>query len=421
MFNFFDGMGGMPGQGQEEQEDVDTETMYKTLGVAKNAEANQIKKAYRKMAMRHHPDKGGDPEKFKEITKAHEILSDPEKREKYDRGGEKALEGGGGGGGGGAQDIFSAMFGGHGGGGHRGPRKGKDVLFRLKVQLDDLYSGATKSLRLTKNVVCDGCAGKGGKGVMKCSGCKGRGVRLIVRQLGPGMIQQMQAQCDQCDGEGEIIPPSGRCRECGGNKVCETKTTLKVHINKGMANGEKVMFRGEADQQPGLEPGDVVVQLECVEHPIFTRKGTNLFFKKKISLVEALCGFEFSMTHLDGRVLLVKSDAGTVYEHNCMKVIRDEGMPMAKNPTQTGNLYIEFLVEFPKSITPEQRKLLKKALPKPESMDDDDYDPEEVEEVELQNVDMDAERRKFAEARRGEAYDEDEGGGGGQQQQCRAQ
>lgn len=419
MFNsFFDDMGGMPGRGGPD-EDVDTEGMYKILGLEKTADANQIKKAYRKLAMRHHPDKGGDPEKFKEITKAHEILSDPEKREKYDKYGEKGLEAGGGGGGG-ANDIFSAMFGGGRGGGQRGPRKGKDVLFRLKVELEDLYNGASKTLRLTKNVLCKGCDGKGGKGVAKCSTCKGRGVRLIVRQLGPGMLQQMQAACDDCEGEGEIIPPAGRCKECRGQKVMEDKTTLKVNINKGMSNGSKIVFRGEAHQQPGIEPGDVVVILECQEHENFKRKGRHLFIKKKISLVEALTGFSFSLEHLDDRTLLVTSDENTVYNDGCFKVIRDEGMPMEKNPTQTGNLYIEFEVEFPKTLKADAKRTLKKVLPKATNgtvM----FDDEDAEEVMLVDVNMDEERMKFEQARRAEAYEDDDEGHGPQQAQCRTQ
>jgi DnaJ family protein A protein 2 len=423
MFNFFGGDdfgGGFGGRQAREEEPVDNSSLYKALGIEKSADAGAIKKAYRILAMKHHPDKGGDPEKFKEITKANEILSDPEKRAKYDKYGEKGLQEGGGGGGHG--DIFNAMFG--GGGGQRGPRKGKDVLFKLKVSLDDLYNGGQKTLRLTKNVVCVGCQGKGGEGVMKCTACKGRGIRTILRQLGPGMLQQMQTHCDQCEGQGEIVPPSGKCKECKGQKVEEKQTQIKVHINKGMANGEKVVFRGEADQAPGMEPGDVVVQLDCVEHSLFKRKGTHLFYKKKISLLESLVGFSFQLLHMDNRVLTVKSDGTTVYENGCVKVIRDEGMPKAANPTQTGDLYIEFEVEFPKQLASDARKSLKTLLPRPA--------PEEavkatgtVEQVVLEDVNMDEERQRFAaEAhRRREAYDDEgeERQERGQQAQCRQQ
>lgn len=151
--------------------------------------------------MRH---QGGDEDTFKAITKAYEILGDEEKRKLYDQYGEKGVKPGGGGGGG-AGDIFTQMFGGgRGGGGRGGPRKGGDVLFRLEVGLDDLYNGATKKLRLTRQVICKSCGGTGGEDVRTCTTCKGHGVRLIIRRLGPGMIQQMQAQCDECDGEGQV-------------------------------------------------------------------------------------------------------------------------------------------------------------------------------------------------------------------------
>jgi DnaJ family protein A protein 2 len=238
------------------------------------------------------------------------------------------------------------------------------------------------------------------------------------------MLQQMQTHCDQCDGQGEIVPPSGKCKECKGQKVEEKQTQIKVHINKGMANGEKVVFRGEADQAPGMEPGDVVVQLDCVEHPLFKRKGGHLFYKKKITLLESLVGFSFQLLHMDGRVLQVKSDGATVYENGCFKVIRDEGMPKAANPTQTGDLYIEFEVEFPKHLNSDARKSLKTLLPRP---------PQEeavkatgaVDQVVLEDVNMEEERQRFAADahRRREAYDDEgeERQERGQQAQCRQQ
>jgi len=432
-FNFFGeggGGGGFPGghgHGHgEPDEPADTEKYYELLGAKKTATANEIKKAYRKQAMRHHPDKGGDENLFKEISKAYEVLSDEKKRGLYDKYGEKGVEAGGGGGGGGMDpgDLFSFFGGGGGGGGgRRGPRKGKDVLFRLKVGLEDLYNGANKKLRLTKQVICKPCDGEGGTGVAKCTTCKGRGVRVVIRQLGPGMIQQMQAQCDACDGEGEIIPPGKRCSSCRGEKVQKVKKTLEVHVEKGMRHGQKVVFRGESDEAPGISPGDVIVVLEQVEHEYFVRKTQHLFYKKKISLLESLTGFSHFIEHLDGRVLEVKSDPNTIYEPGCVKCVRDEGMPNERNPFIRGNMYIEYDVEFPSGgLSAAAKKQLAKVLPagKPEKKPT----TEEIEEVTLSNVDMDVEKQRWQEESRarGEAYDEDEQRPGqGEQASCRAQ
>ena len=145
------------------------------------------------------------------------------------------------------------MFGGGGGGGRgeRGPRgkaKGEDVVFPLKVTLEDLYNSTSKKLRLTKSVICVQCAGKGGKGEATCRECKGHGVKLVIRQLGPGMIQQMQAACGACKGTGNVMAEKDKCKKCGGEKVTKEKKTLEVFITKGMRHSEKIVFNGEADE-----------------------------------------------------------------------------------------------------------------------------------------------------------------------------
>ena len=243
----------------------DNSKFYDALGVAKNADAAEIKKAYRKAAIKNHPDKGGDPEKFKEVTAAYEVLSDPEKREIYDTYGEEGLKDGPGGGPGGGSpfDIFeSAMFGGNpfgpGGGGGRGgrsrQRKGEDVVHGLKVSLEDLYNGVTKKLSLAKNVLCPKCDGKGSKSGASghCGTCKGSGVRVVVRQIAPGMVQQMQTVCNDCRGSGQVISEKDKCGQCRGQKVVQEKKVLEVHIEKGMVNNQKIVFQGR-----GM-PGDIV-------------------------------------------------------------------------------------------------------------------------------------------------------------------
>lgn len=279
-----------PGMGRPKK-DVDTTKFYKALGVEKSASESEIKKAYRKLAVVHHPDKGGDPEKFKEITRAYEVLSDSEKRSRYDKFGEDGVEDGGGGD---ATDIFSHFFGGGGGGGgSKRKQKTKDVNQSLKVTLEQMYNGHTKKMAITRKVIDKQ------KGVQECSDCGGRGVKVQTIRMGP-MIQQMQSACDSCGGQGKTF------------KTKQDREVLEVMVQKGSPDGHKVVFREMADEHPDADTGDVNFILKQEEHPVFKRKGADLFMEKTISLVEALCGFEMSITHLDGRKLLVKTNPGDI-------------------------------------------------------------------------------------------------------------
>lgn len=185
----------MGGKGGGRSKNVDTSKFYKLLEVDKNSNEAEIKKAYRRLAVKHHPDKGGDPEKFKEITRAYEVLSDQDKRAKYDKFGEEGLDNDGPGD---ASDIFEAFFGGGGrrGGGTRRRQKTKDVVQNLKVTLEQMYSGYTKKMAITRQVIDKK------KGVQECRECDGRGVKVEVVRMGP-MIQQMQSQCHNCGGQGK--------------------------------------------------------------------------------------------------------------------------------------------------------------------------------------------------------------------------
>lgn len=272
---------------------VDTTKFYKTLEVEKNSSEPEIKKAYRKLAVKHHPDKGGDPEKFKEVTRAYEVLSDSEKRAKYDRGGEEALDGDGGGD---PSDIFEAFFGGggrRGSGGGRKRQKTKDVQQSLKVTLEQMYNGQTKKMAITRQVVDKK------KGVQECRECGGRGVTVQVVRMGP-MVQQMQSACGACGGQGKSF------------KTSSDREVLEVLIQKGSPDNHKVVFKEKADEHPDADTGDVIFVLKQQEHAVFKRRGADLYIERKISLVEALCGFELEVIHLDGRKLLIKTAPGDI-------------------------------------------------------------------------------------------------------------
>ncbi|KAG1054372.1 hypothetical protein G6F43_003607 [Rhizopus delemar] len=387
---------------------------YELLEVETDATEHEIKKA-----MKYHPDKNPDEgDRFKEISHAYEILSDPEARATYDQFGEEGPGGAGGGFGMSADELFANLFGGGGGdfgfgGGDfyggpppQRPQKGESMKYPLSVSLEDLYMGKHTKLALEKNVICSNCDGKGGKtgATKKCGTCKGRGFKVAMRQVGMGMIQQMQVPCDDCGHTGEIA--KDRCKKCKGKKVTVEKKYIDIFIEKGMSDGQKIVQKGEGDQEPGIEPGDVILVLDQKEHAVFERKGADLLCKVKISLTEALCGFDkVIVTHLDGRGIRVKNLPGNVIKPGMVKRVSNEGMPTYKRPDNRGDLYIQFDVEFPDDgfAAVEKLKELETILPKGSTNTSAKHDI--VDECHLMNATLEA----FGSSSQSRnAYDEDD-------------
>lgn len=402
--HFGHGGGRRPGGRGRPSANVDTTKLYETLGVEKDADQKAIKKAYRKMAIKHHPDKGGDEHTFKEVNAAYEILSDEEKRAKYDKYGLEGLEDGGGPSGG-PEDLFSMFFGGGGGRRSAGPRRGEDVNHPLKVSLEDLYNGKTVKLAITRQVIV------GDSKV--CDECDGQGVVVELRQIALGMVQQMQRRCTACSGEGY------QCKRKREREV------LEVLVEKGMKHQQKIVFRGKADEKPNTEPGNINFIVQEKEHPVFKRKGADLLVSKSLSLYEALCGFEWKIEHLDGRDLIVRSQPGEVIQPETsdrrpfVKIIPNEGMPSHGNPFVKGNLFILFTVKFPSDgdLDADAVEALKKVLPKPSSESDTadvDMDAETTEVVHLEHGDVKLFGKGGA-ASHSANYDSDEDGEGGPQ------
>lgn len=395
-----------------------TKLTHTSQNVDKQASQEEIRKAYRKLAREHHPDKGGDEKLFKEIQEAYDCLSDADKKELYDQGGKEAVERGGAGGG--AEDLFSSLFGGGGGGGRRpsqrGPQKGEPVVHKLQVTLEHLYRGKTFKMAISRQRVKYPEGMSRDQATSMCTTCNGQGAVLKVQRMGP-MMTQVQARCPDCGGQGKSFK--------AGVSVFQEKKQLEVRVDPGMKHGQKIVMASEADETPGVEPGDLIFILVQQEHEFYQRKGADLAMEKEITLREALCGFKFAVKHLDERTIIIKSNPGEIIKPDSFKLIAGEGMPRWKRPFEKGRLFILFKVKFPETLDAETKKVLEKAFPASSPAPVIPPVGEHVEEIEtpLAATTVEEFGKVGHSADTGNAYDSDEDGekrgpGGGQPVQC---
>eukprot|EP00824_Muranothrix_gubernata_P008144 TRINITY_DN2040_c0_g1_i1.p1 TRINITY_DN2040_c0_g1~~TRINITY_DN2040_c0_g1_i1.p1 ORF type:complete len:428 (-),score=90.70 TRINITY_DN2040_c0_g1_i1:125-1345(-) len=355
--------------GEEEdmpKKEVDNKKYYDLIGVPQSATEQEIKKAFRKKALKEHPDKGGDVEKFKELTVAYEVLSNSEKRNIYDKYGEEGLRDGGGGPTvAGWDDLLGGLFGRGRAERETGPKKAKTVSHRVDITLAEAYNGKKTKFKTTRKRICATCSGKGvmkENAKKKCSTCKGRGKIAKTMQIGPGMISQTIAPCDACRGEGEIVNEKDKCKKCKGVGVMDDVKVIELTVDKGTPDGEVYIQHGEGDEYPGIQAGDVHFEIRIKPHREFKRVGADLKMEKEISLYEALTGYSFVLKHLDGREVLVHNEPGQVISPSEIKTVEELGMPFFKNPYRFGNLFISFKIIFPDSLQEKQMTELKKVL-----------------------------------------------------------
>lgn len=340
---------------------------YEILGVSKDADAATLKKAYRKLAMKYHPDRNPDDKdadaKFKEATEAYEVLGDAQKRQMYDQYGHAGVDGQAGGGfGGGAGgsfsdifgDVFGDIFGGGGRGGSRGgPQRGSDLRYTMELTLEEAVRGVEKKIRIPTLTACNTCDGTGAKPGTKpktCTTCHGQG--QIRMQQGFFAVQQT---CPGCRGQGTIIEDP--CSSCHGRGVKEETKTLSVKIPAGVDTGDRIRLAGEGEAGAmGGPAGDLYVQVSVREHNLFHRDGRNLYCDVPISIVDAALGGELEVPTLDGRVKLkipAETQSGKLFR------LRGKGVtPVRGGPA--GDLLCRVQVETPVNLSSEQKELLMK-------------------------------------------------------------
>ena len=350
---------------------ADKRDYYEVLGLEKGASDAEIKKAYRTLAKKYHPDMNpGDSEaeaKFKEVNEAYAVLSDSEKRQKYDQFGHAAFDpsmgGGGGGGGFGGfdfSDIFSAFgggFGGFGGGGGRRSRAvdGDDIFARVTLSFEESVSGAKKDISFRHIEECAACHGKGAvkdSDVESCTQCHGTGQVTVSQRTMFGMMQS-SAVCPKCNGKGKII--KNPCGECSGKGYVRVAREYSVSIPAGIADGQRMAIRGKGDcGRNGGVAGDLVIEVTVRPHPLFEREGNHIYCEVPITFAEAALGAEVEIPTLEGTQ---KYDIPEGTQYGTSFTLRGKGMPDV-NSGRRGDLIFTVTIEVPKNLTPKQKELL---------------------------------------------------------------
>lgn len=355
--------------------------LYELLGVPKTASDEEIRKAYKRMALKFHPDRNLNNKeeanvKFQEINKAFQTLNDPEKRRRYDQFGVVDGENDEGGPGGmppgfNPFDIFGNMFGGGmppgfpGNSEARRNMKSPDKKITINITLTDVYVGKVVPVNFVKVLCCDLCNGSGAnskENIKACNVCNGKGKIIKMMQMGP-MIQQSIQNCNNCNGKGKMVAPGCNCSKCNGTKGVSIKRHVDCYIRPGTTPGSQISFKNEADWHPDCNDiGDLIVYVNCKnEEGIFRREADNLIMKKSITLLEALTKTEFMFKHLDGRVIKISHE--DIIKPNQKMMIKGEGMPNLQDNLKKGDLIIYFDIVFPTTLDKERAKYLNKILP----------------------------------------------------------
>ncbi|WP_026476289.1 molecular chaperone DnaJ [Alkaliphilus transvaalensis] len=342
---------------------------YEVLGVDRNASAEDLKRAYRKLAMKYHPDRNpGDKEaeeKFKELNEAYEVLGSPEKKQRYDQFGHAGVNGNGGGGfegfGGGFEDIFGDIFDMFGGGGfssrrRSGPQKGADIKYETTVTFEEAAFGTEKTVEFHRNDNCDKCEGTGAKpGTAKktCVHCQGKGEIRYAQRTPLGQIVNVKT-CPHCDGNGQII--ESPCPSCKGKGKVRKHKKIKVKIPAGVDTGMVIPIRGEGE--PGVKggpPGDFYVVIRVLPHKIFQRDGMDIICEIPITFVQATLGDEMEVPTLEGKVkykIAEGTQSGTVFRLKGKGIVSPRGHGK-------GDQYVKVIVEVPKKLSEKQKDILK--------------------------------------------------------------